>query len=196
LPEDLNTPLQLTVLKDNLTQNHGYSRVEWHGRMAAMIGAREGAFIVMPPVTPGAEWTVEQIMDWPVSDLAAIDIDEDGELEIATIEAFHGKYFRVYKKVDGQYKMIFEHPEVSEFYHVVTATTLRGQPAFIGGCRRGKMQLFYATRKSRQPLELEAVLIDEGVGPSNVSVIHEADRDIIISANREKGEAALYFVKD
>ena len=196
LPDDLNTPLQLTVLKAGLTQNHGYSRVEWNGRQAAMIGAREGAFIVTPPVESGSDWTIEQIMDWPVSDLAAVDIDQDGELEIATIEAFHGQYFRVYKRINGRYEQIFEHPEVSDFYHVVSAATLRGRPAFIGGCRRGKMQLFCIVAREMQPLSLEAILIDEGVGPSNAAVINEANRDVIISANREKGEAALYFVTD
>lgn len=38
--------------------------------------------------------------------------------------------------------------------------------------------------------------IEAGVGPSNVAVVNEADRDIIVSANREKAEAALYFVTD
>jgi hypothetical protein len=44
------------------------------------------------------------------------------------------------------------------------------------------------------PLQLEAVVIEEGVGPSNVYVLHEAERDIIVAANREKAEAALYFI--
>ena len=39
-----------------------------------------------------------------------------------------------------------------------------------------------------------AELIDEGVGPSNVHVVHEQDRDIIVAANREINEAALYVV--
>jgi len=196
LPDDLNEPMKLVVLKDGLTQNHGYSRVIWNGRMAAMIGCREGAYVVAPPVEPGAAWTVEQIMDWPVSDLAAIDIDGDGQLEIATIEPFHGSYFRVWKKDGPNWRKIFEHPEVSEFYHVVVAAELRGKPVFIGGCRRGRMQLFYVEARTLAPLVLAPVLIDEDVGPSNVSVIHEDSRDVIVAANREKGEAALYFCRD
>lgn len=196
LPDDLNEPICLTVLKDGLTQNHGYSRVIWNGRPASMISAREGAFVITPPDRDGQSWTIEQIMDWPVSDLAAIDIDHDGEYEIATIEPFHGQYFRVYKKNGSRYEQVFEHPEVSDFYHVVTAANLRGQPVFIGGCRRGRMQLFCIAATSTHPLRLEAILIDEGVGPSNVSVINEGARDVIVSANREKGEAALYFVSE
>ena len=187
-------PLQVQVLKDGLTQNHGYDRLVRNGKMTGLVTSREGAFEVSPPQTPGGDWTVEQFMDWPISDISTVDIDGDGELEYATIEPFHGEYFRVYKKIDGKFVRIFEHPEVSEFYHVVVGATLAGTPVFVGGCRRGKQQLFYVKAKSTSPLELEAVVIEEGVGPSNVYVINEAGRDIVVAANREKAQAALYFV--
>ena len=187
-------PLQVSVLKDGLTQNHGYSRLERDGRVSSLVTCREGAYEVTPPQRAGAAWGVQQFMDWPISDIAAIDIDGDGELEFATIEPFHGSYFRVYKSVAGTYLKVYEHPEVSEFYHVVTGTTLAGKPVFVGGCRRGRQQLFYVQARQQEPLVLQAEVIDEGVGPSNVHVMHEPGRDIIVSANREKAEAALYIV--
>ena len=187
-------PLKVTVLKDGLTKNHGYSRLERNGVMSGLVTCEEGAFEVTPPQTPGAEWAVEQFMDWPISDIAAIDIDGDGELEFATIEPFHGTHFRLYKKIDGTWRKIFEHPEVTEFYHVVVGATLAGKPVFIGGCRRGKQQLFYVHARQNDPLALGVELIEAGVGPSNVYVLNEERRDIIVAANREKGEAALYFV--
>ena len=187
-------PLQVSVLKDGLTKNHGYSRLAQDGRMVGLVTCAEGAFEVAPPQVPGGEWTVKQFMDWPISDISAIDIDGDGELEFATIEPFHGEYFRVYKKVGGKFEQIFEHAEKSEFYHVVVGATLAGEPVFIGGCRRGKQQLFYVRAKQKAPLELESVLIEEGVGPSNAYVLNAQGHDIIVAANREKAEAALYFV--
>jgi hypothetical protein len=187
-------PLHVKVLKEGLTKNHGYSRLVRNGSMHGLVTCEEGAFEVVPPQAPGGAWSVTQFMDWPISDIAAIDIDGDGELEFATIEPFHGSYFRVYKKVDGVFRKIFEHPETTEFYHVVVAATLAGTPVFIGGCRRGRQQLFYVRVKPQAPTELDPVLIEEGVGPSNVYVLHENDRDILVSANREKAEAALYFV--
>ena len=186
--------LEIRVLKDGITKNHGYSRLTQNGVMRGLVTGEEGAFEVTPPQRAGDEWTVKQIMDWPISDISAIDIDGDGELEFATIESFHGSYFRIYKKIAGKFAMIFEHPEVTEFYHVVVGATLAGEPVFIGGCRRGKQQLFYVRAKQSTPLELEAVLIEEGVGPSNAYVLHEKDRDVLVSANREKAEAALYFM--
>jgi hypothetical protein len=187
-------PLQLRLLKDGLTQNHGYSRLQRPDGPCSLVTCAQGAFEITPPRTPDGDWSVRQIMDWPISDIAAIDIDGDGELEYATIEPFHGCWFRVYKRVGSGWERIFEHPEVSDFYHVVVADTLRGEPVFIGGCRRGKQQLFALRARQRRPLELEAVLIDEGVGPANVHVLHEAGRDLILAANREKAEGALYVV--
>lgn len=187
-------PLNVRVLKDGLTKNHGFSRLTRNGAMCALVTCEQGAFEVIPPQTPGGEWRVNQFMDWPISDISAVDIDGDGELEFATIEPFHGAYFRVYKKVDGVFKKVFEHPEVSEFYHVVVGAMLAGTPVFIGGCRRGKQQLFYVHASCAAPLELTAEVIEEGVGPSNIHVLHEEKRDVIVAANREKAEAALYFV--
>ncbi len=188
------TPLQLRVLKDGLTRNHGYSRLVRDGAASALVTCDEGAFEITPPPESGADWTVRQFMDWPISDIAALDIDGDGELEFATIEPFHGAHWRVWKQVQGHWQMVFEHPEVSDFYHVVVADTLAGQPVFIGGCRRGRQQLFMVQAQPGQPLQLQARVIDEGVGPSNVHVVHEAGRDIIVSPNREKAEIALYLV--
>lgn len=186
--------LSISVLKDGITQNHGYSRLVKEGVAHGLVTGREGAFEVTPPQTPEGQWSVRQFMDWPISDISAIDIDGDGELEFATIEPFHGQYFRIYKKIGGVYTKVFEHPEVTEFYHVVVGAHLAGQPVFIGGCRRGRQQLFYVRAKQTDPLVLEPVLIEEGVGPSNVHVLHEKERDIIVAANREIDEAALYFV--
>ena len=42
--------------------------------------------------------------------------------------------------------------------------------------------------------KLKPELIEAGVGPSNVYVLNEAEQDIIVAANRETDEAALYIV--
>lgn len=188
----------VALLHDGLTKNHGYSRlrlaVGGAAREVGLVTGEQGAFEITPPQAPGQGWQVRRFMDWPISDIAALDIDGDGELEFATIEPFHGPHFRIYKRRGEGFECVFEHPETSDFYHVVVATTLRGRPGFVGGCRRGRQQLFFVHARRTAPLELEPILIDEGVGPANVHVLHEADRDVIVAANREKAEAALYFV--
>ena len=81
-----------------------------------------------------------------------------------------------------------------DFYHVVVGARLAGVPVFIGGCRRGKQELFYVRADPVASSRLRLELIEAGVGPSNVHVLNEAGRDIIVAANRETDEAALYLV--
>jgi hypothetical protein len=188
-------PLQVRELRAGFCKNHGYSRLTRPGGSSGLVTCEQGAFEIAPPAAPGGEWTVTQFMDWPISDIAAMDIDGDGKLEFATIEPFHGSYFRVYKKIDGAFRKVYEHPEVTEFYHVVVGATLAGRPGFVGGCRRGRQQLFFLHASGTEPLTFETTLIEEGVGPSNVAIVHEPGRDIIVAANREKAEAALYCIQ-
>ena len=83
-----------------------------------------------------------------------------------------------------------------DFGHVVWGGKLRGIPTIIGGYRRVEKELFIIQCEDKENLTFKTQVIEAGIGPSNVAVINEHDRDIIVSANRELGEAALYFVTD
>ena len=194
LPEDLSEDIKLSVLKDDLYQNHGYARITKEGYDTGLVTCREGVYEFVPPETADGEWKIEKLMPQPTSDADMIDIDDDGEPEIATIEEFHGCWFRIYKKIDGAWKMVFQHPEVTEFYHVVKAGWLCGKPVFVGGCRRGKKQLFivYWDNASQGFI---AETVDEGVGPSNAVIYNGENGDMIFSADREDAKAAVYFVE-
>jgi len=194
LPKNLSDPIQLTVIKEGLTKNHGYVRIAHNKSMSAMVAAEEGVFLVTPPSVPSAKWTVEQILNRPVSDMAVTDIDLDGELEIATIESFHGNRFVLNKKINGQYREIYQYSGDFEFGHVVWGGTLCGRPAFLGGARRGARELF-ALVYDEKTSKIDCTIIESGSGPSNVAVFpgRKDGTDIILCANREIGEAALYI---
>ncbi len=194
LPEDENGELVLTELRNDFFKNQGYERVTWNGLQCGMVSCKSGIYIFTPPSSADDAWSIEQIMSQPTSDIACIDIDGDGQPEIATIEEFHGSYFRVYKMIDGEYRQIFEHPEVSEFYHVAASGKINGNPVFMGGCRRGKQQLFILSY-NQETAKIEIHTVDENVGPSNAMNVNLGDRDIIISANREIGQAAIYDIE-
>ena len=142
LPDSPDKSFEMKVLRDDFYQNHGYARIQKDGYTAGLVTCQQGVYLVSPPEHLDGDWSVEQLMEQPTSDADLIDIDGDGEAEIATIEEFHGCWFRIYKKTETGYQKVFEHPEVTEFYHVVKAGMLCGQPVFVGGCRRGKQQLF------------------------------------------------------
>ena len=42
----------------------------------------------------------------------------------------------------------------------------------------------------------KATVIEKGVGPANLCVVHEKDRDLIVSANHTANEAAVYVVTE
>jgi hypothetical protein len=191
---DSEIKLDLSILKDGLTINHGYSKGEYKGCEAGFVGATEGIFAIVPPKEKGGEWTVEQLMDTPTSDMAVMDIDGDGELEIAAISPFHGDQFKIYKKIDGEYKEVYKYPVYQNFYHAVEGCTFKGKPAFLGGARRNRMQIFVITYDEKTQQFIETV-VDEGVGPSNLAVASDDDGEIIISANRQIGHAAIYYVR-
>jgi hypothetical protein len=191
---DSKIELQLDILKDGLTINHGYCKGIYEGKEAGFIGAREGMFVAIPPETKGGEWVVKQIMDTPISDMAVLDIDNDGKQEIATISPFHGSEYKIYKEIDGEYKEVYSYPIYQDFYHTVVSCTLKGKPAFIGGARRNRMQLFVITYDEVKK-EFVAEVVDEGVGPSNTAVCYTEEGEIILSANRQIGHAAIYYVK-
>lgn len=196
IPKDLNTPFEFKIIKEGLTKNHGYCRGAWKGKVAAFVTSEEGVFAVIPPEDEKSDWLIEQITDRPTSDIAILDIDEDGEDELVTIEDFHGGNFLISKKIDGEYKVIYKYPKKFDFGHVVWGGNLRGIPTIIGGYRRDEKELFIIQCDNKENLTFKTQVIESGVGPSNVAVINDKDRDIIISANREIGEAALYFVTD
>ncbi len=193
IPEDLDgeMDIEVEVLKEGLTKNHGYGRGVWNEKEAGFIGCEEGLLAVTPPQSEDDSWKIEQILDQPVSDVAVIDIDGDGEIEFAVIEPFHGDKFAIYKKIDGVYQEVYAYPTYMDFYHAVFAATLNGIPAIIGGARRGAQQLF-AVWYDKGHKRYENIVLDEKAGPSNVNIINTQQGDIVMSANREIGQAAIY----
>lgn len=194
LPQNWDTPIDLTKLQDGFFQNHGYCRIHRDGYEAGLVTCQQGVFLFTPP--SGSDgWQIQQLMTQPTSDAALIDLDGDGAEEIATIEPFHGNYFRIYHRNGNDWVMVYEHPEVTDFYHVVKAGTLCGKNVFLGGCRRGKQQLFLVSWNAAANAP-EMVVIDEGVGPSNALIYNGPDGDWVFSANREKAQAAAYHVEE
>lgn len=189
LNEDIATPFELEVVYEGITKNHGFCAVTYKGRRAFMVTGVEGLFVAYPPTDKNGAWEMERLFDHEVSDCAVCDIDGDGELEIATIEKFHGEDGKIYKEVDGEWKVIHEH--TYEFGHVVWGGKIQGEAAMIIGGRKGEMELILYTMKDGKFVE---TLIDNTGGASNIAVANCGSEDIILAANRQIGEIAVYKV--
>ena len=174
-------PLTFHELLGDFYQNHGFCKTN----NVIYIASREGAFRITPPVEHGAKWQMEQMLSFPISDLAVYDIDKDGKEEISCIMPFHGDRFEVYR--DG--KCIYTYPVKNNFYHTATYGYIGGDPVFIGGARWETANLFLL--RWRDGILAEEV--DRGCGPSNAAVLNTQEGDILLAANRQIGQAAAYI---
>ena len=190
LPKDLNEGLNLTVIQEGLSRNHGYSRSS--AQDGGYFTADQGIFKVTVP-SKTSTWKVEQIMDKPIGEIALIDIDNDGQEELMTIEPFHGNVIKIYKKINGLYQDVYSYPYVIDFAHTLVGAKIRGVNSFIGGVRREAADLFMV-----QYLDGKYVttIIDKGVGPANLNVVNLKDCDLIHSSNHTQNEAAVYEIRD
>ncbi|MDF1618100.1 hypothetical protein [Petrocella sp. FN5] len=190
LEKDITQPFKLTTIYDGITKNHGFYAGEWKNRKAYLITGVEGVFAAYVPNNQGESWEVERILDFEVSDCSMCDIDGDGQLELATIEKFHGELGKIYKEINGKWEMIHSHKY--EFGHVVWGGKIQDEPAFIIGGRKGDMELILFTMDEKG--QIQETLIDHTGGPSNIDVINLDNKDVILAANRQIGEVAIYEI--
>ena len=191
LPENPSQGIELKILQDGLFRNHGYWHAKEDGKDIGYFGSDQGILRVTPPAHPGEQWTTETILEGKIGEIATIDIDQDGEDEIMTIEEFHGDTIKIYKKLDGSYQEVYRYDHKIDFAHTLVGTTLAGVPTFLAGVRREDAEIFCVQYQNGS---FETTVLEEGAGPANLCVVHEADRDLIVAANHTKNEAAVYVV--
>ncbi len=203
LPSDLSAfddehPLRLTLIKDGMLKNHGYSLVKHGGHDAALVGCEEGAFLFDPPAVPGADWAVTQISSVPCSDAVLLDFDGDGKAELGCIGPFHGSSLTIYHLDEHnnyvpQWK--YDRPESeTEMIHATWACELLGRPTWIVGWRKGTKNTIAITWDA-QAGTYRTELIDKNTGCANaLHFVNKAGNDVIVATNREINEVALYTI--
>ena len=193
LPDSPDIPLKLEVLRDDFYKNHGYARVNKDGQDIGFVTCDNGGFLFTPPADENSSWMIEKIIDGNFSEGDMIDIDGDGEQEIALISPFHGSNFEIYKMIEGAYRKVYEFPEPADFFHVAHAGYINKKPVFLGGGRGGEEKLFYVSYDS-DTKEFITTVIDSGQGPSNACIVNYPDYDYVFAANRNTGQAYAYKI--
>lgn len=201
LPSDLSAfdeghQLELTLIKDGLLKNHGYSLTRHGGHDAALIGCEEGTFLIDPPAVAGADWTVTQIHHVPSSDSVLVDFDGDGQLELGCISPFHGASLTIYHlDAHGNYvpQWKYSRPESeTEMLHATWACELLGKPTWIVGWRKGTKDTIAITWDPESGT-YQTEYIDRNTGCANaLHFVNKEGRDVIVATNREINEVALY----
>lgn len=200
LPEDLSGydedhQLELTVLKEGLTKNHGYTRFEENGQICCVISTDNGIFKVTPPYTEDNEWKLETLSCDAASDASLVDLNGDGIPELCVLAPFHGPDIRIYEQKNGAYSIAYKYDKPAEFTHAIYGGKFGSGTAFIVGHREGARDLLMFTYdKTAGTYKYE--VIDHDRGPANVLRIDGGDREILVAANRETDEIAMYVITE
>lgn len=195
LPKELSVyneqhPLPLQVICEGMTKNHGYYRGNEGACDHAVISSDSGVWHFTAPEAAEGEWKIEKLAGIPASDAVLLDLDGDGEEELVVLSPFHGDTLSIWKKRKGSYEAIYEYPEKLTFLHAVFGGNINGIPTVIVGHRQGKRQLL-AFRY--HPIEgYQAEILDAEAGAANVLHYRLGEKEIIIAANREIDEIAMY----
>jgi hypothetical protein len=131
-----------------------------------------------------------------ISEMAVLDFDGDGVLELATIEPFHGNILRIYKQAFGAMRIAWE-AELA-FGHCLLAGTFNGVKSLLVSNRAGSRDLVLyrfdqpPSRDVGRISEPTRVVVDSGVGAANMLALSRDGIDTIFSTNQASGEIALY----
>lgn len=196
LPKDvsgLDEKHQLPVkkIKDGMLKNHGFCMTDFDGQRHAIVTCEEGVFLFTPPESPERAWEIKQLLDMPVSDAVLCDFDGDGELELGTIEKFHGDTLSIFHlNGDGVYKKCWEYGEKLEFLHAIWAGKLCGKNTFVVGNRRGNRVTMAVTWENGA---YKTDIIERDAGAANLLHFMNAQgKDVLVAANREISEVAMF----
>ncbi len=139
------------------------------------------------------EWEIDQLLDTPSSDAVLVDFDGDGEKELAVLSPFHGDKICIYKKLDKGFERVYEYEKPADFTHAIYGGSLCGKQVLIVGHRKAERNLIVFWWDEEKGYCWE--LIDEDCGSANVFHFVDEGKDILISANRENDEIAMYTLE-
>lgn len=193
LPDDLGRfnekhQLELEVIQDGMTKNHGCYRAEEQGVTTVLISAEQGVFQFVPPESPERKWEVRWLLSEPASDAVLEDLDGDGERELIIISGFHGGEVHIFKQIDDRYQPVYCYPD-AEFAHAVYGGEFCGKKAVVIGHRKGSRDLLAFTWNGS---EYVVHKLDRDCGPANVCHYIYNGKDVLVSTNREINEIAMY----
>jgi hypothetical protein len=202
LPDDLSSfnqdnQLPLTVIKDGMLKNHGYSAIKVDGHDAAVVGCEQGTFLFNPPAAPGEDWEVQEVCSIPSSDSVLVDFDGDGKLELGCISPFHGASLTIYHlDEDGKYvpQWKYDRPEAeTEMIHATWVCDLFGKPTWVVGWRKGTKNTIAITFEDGA---YKTEFIDQNTGCANaMHFVNSKGENVIVGTNREIDEVAMYTVE-
>ncbi|MBM3712489.1 MAG: hypothetical protein FJW56_03515 [Actinobacteria bacterium] len=198
MPEKNNEILHLEPIIKNISMNHGFHINVLDNRKIILVSGNEGIFLIFAPENSNLQWEYKCLIDKAVSDIFLFDLDNDGVKEIITIEPFHGDNLLIYKFFKDKFEPIYNMDINSG--HALWCGQLNNLQFILLGNRSGKKELFFIkvinsdSNRKFNHLKLEKIILDEGGGPSQISVTQKAHDISILTANNYSGEVVLYNI--
>jgi hypothetical protein len=191
--DDLVSGSTLEPVLTSIHKNHGFLLAALGGRRTLLIGASEGLLAVdLEEEGPG--WSTRQLLTGETSEVAAFDLDGDGEVELVTIEPFHGSALRAYRKATRGWQVFWE--AELEFGHCVLAGMVEGRRSVLVSSRAGRKELLLFQFGHGVSAKPRRIVVDEGAGAANMLILSSAGRDHILSANQAAGQIVMYSPHD
>ena len=193
-PEDITqyneaNQLALTPLVSGLYKNHGFEICQEGEDSFAIVACENGVYKVTPPAEAEGEWSCEQLLDTPARDILYLDFDGDGERELLVLSPFHGDTLTIYKKINGSFTEVYRHGKRLPFLHAIWGAEIGGKVyGFIGNREESRdlLAIYWDGRSYTFDM------LDQGAGAANVLHFRAEGKDMLLAANRETDEIAVY----
>ncbi len=175
-------------LCDDIVKNHGMGKRGARDWEVVYVSGVGGIDCIAPGA--GAAWMRTRIFDKEVSEFMFADLNGDGIDELITIEPFHGDSLNVYRKIPGGWCAHYRAP--LSFGHGLSAGNFKGTMVVAVGNRRGAMALELHAVREPARLEIETIVVECGVAPTQVKLFTHHGSEYLLSANQLKNEIVLY----
>jgi len=193
IPESTDGRWCLSPTMGGINKNHGMNLAYFDDKHpTVLVSGTQGLFALRCGESPGTTREPTRYINSEISEVFAYDIDEDGALELATIEPFHGDRLLIYKHLGGRWQPIFE--TRVEFGHVVWMGRILDEPVILVGNRGGSKELVMLKPTNGNLAEIERHPLDSGIGPTQITVVPGRGSDLILSANCASSEVAVYSI--
>lgn len=186
--------IRMDVVLDGIVKHHAmYVKQNENGWDDLYVGGENGVFHLT--YAGNQRWNTQKIAPYAASDICLYDLDGDGQEELILIEGFHGNRIHVLKPSTNSYDSIVTCP--LPFGHVLWGGTVCKRPCLIAAGRSGakELALYHLTKKSGRD-EMEKLILDVGVGASQIAVRETPRATEIFSANHAQGTVSLYTIQE
>ncbi|WP_270600367.1 hypothetical protein [Faecalicoccus pleomorphus] len=170
-------------------KNHGFYQFIEKGKDYICIGTDNGAYTLS---VKNSQLKINKILEGKIGEIALEDINDDGKLELISIEPFHGNQIKIYQKNNiDKYHVVWKYQDNVEFAHALSGSIILSKKSFIVGVRKGNGALFTITFDKRK---YSVNKIDEHGGPANLCAFHHNQKDYIACANHTSNQCVLYEI--